>query len=285
MKTHQSWTGIPFLAVGIGAVVLSINSPAQAIVTQYRISDHPDGGARPPKYVLRLDGLFSGHTNDYYTFSADHPSIMGDFLTLTYDDVDNTIHIGGLVYGGKDAGSSGAYVTDTDSLWWVDFTYQGGNPPQSPGSGLVGETNNDPEFSIVAHAESTAFHTGSLTGMGINSGVVVDLQDEDGGKGFSFKFNNVDNHRLNKPSNTAGLAGPDTFVGWGWLNHDGGNGAISADQNRRYPHIAASDWLFVAHRNDPPHITASPSPEPVTALTGLLSIGAISLCTRRRCQG
>ncbi len=258
------------LAVAGVAVAFSA-SPAEAVLMQWNLDSHPDGAERQPTYMLRLDGLLSNDSNHVWTFRpADTNSMMA-----TYDTDTNIFTIMGTLYGGLDIGS--AWDASTTGEWDVMFTYDGSQ------SGLVSDVSGPgaSDFGVTAGpVASTAHHTGTMTAAAGHQlgNVVVDLQDEDGGMGFSFKFNNTDDHRL---GSHVGYGGPDDFVGWGWLNHDGGNGLIAADSNGRYPHIYSSDWLFVGTLKGPPGQT-HPTPEPLTAALSVLGAGALAASVRRR---
>ncbi len=233
--------------------------PAQAALFSFDLLSHPDGNALPPSYGLRLDGLFTGNGSDIWTFDFDDPSSN---MTLTFDDIANTVAIAGQVFGGLDVNS--VYDGTLQGLWDVDFVYQAN----------VTSTAIPPDFSTGPFGiEVTADHAsnmGSITplfsamdgGITITSGVAIELVDKDNGD-FSFKFNNTDDHRLAG----TGLMGPATYVGRGWLTHSGG------------PHISASDWLFIA---DP--IPAVPIPAAIWLFaSGLVGLGAVARRRRPNC--
>ena len=202
-------------AVFFSLLILFSAGSAFASTFVYSLSNHPDGNQRPPQYGLRLDELFdlNSTVHDVFTFDFDNAASS---MQLVYDDVAGTINISGTAFGGLDQGSD--YDPSASGLWDIDFTFRT-NIVAVPGNLTVtaeNAANNGtitPQFAIGGNAANTP----------------IALVDEDGGKGFSFQFDNGD-HRLGGTS----LAGdPNIFVGWGWLNHSG------------MPHVAASDWLFV----------------------------------------
>ena len=179
-------------------------------------------------------------------------------MTLTFDDIANKVTIAGKTYGGLDVNS--VYNGTLQGLWDVSFMYQANvtSNPMPPPADLA--TNS---FGIEVTA-ADASNMGTITplfdamdggiGITITSGIDIPLVDKDT-NGFSFKFNNTDDHRLAGH----GLSGPETYVGWGWLTHSGGQ------------HISASDWLFIA---DP--IPAIPIPAAIWLFaSGLVGLGTV----------
>ena len=227
---------------GIGLTSMS----ASADVINFLLGNHPDAGKSPPPYGLRLDGLYSMDTNDVWTFDFEHAS---SDMRLSLDTNNETVHIFGQAYGGLDDGNS--YATNLHGLWEIDFTY----------STNVSVYTNDPFLEVVVDPDAPLDNNGTLTakfsgtggGNGDGDGDSDDGDDDDSDDGDSddgdggsitvtngdvidfeqhmeFYFNNTDDYRLDG----SGLSGPDTFVGWGWLNH--------SDK----AHIKASDWIFTA---------------------------------------
>jgi len=239
----------------VAAAALAVTS-AHAAVSTFTLHDHPDGGVAPPTYGMRLDGL-DGNASNEFTFSFDNAAIDSNpayqQMKLIYDSTLNTVQITGHVYGGLDAGAAyGAPV----GVWFVDMLYSVNVDATADGK-YIKVTDEDAanSGSITAVALDTA-------GLGINDGDSFALTDEDGGKAFSFKFDN-DNHRLGGAS----LDGdPNVFVGRGWLNHSDA------------PHIPSSDWLFTAEMD--------PIPEPSTVIIWavLIGMGGVFWLRRRRAQ-
>ena len=73
----------------------------------YELHDHPDGGAAPPYYGFRLDGLYGGGPSEVNTFSFDTDAAS---MLLTYED--DTLTIEGVMYENL-----------TGDLWDVQMTY------------------------------------------------------------------------------------------------------------------------------------------------------------------
>ncbi len=225
-----------------GLTLMCVPLVASAQV-DYFLNNHPDGNARPPGYGLRLDELIDvtgGH--DIFTFDLQHP--QSDVI-LRYDDAgtpgtskDDTIRIFGTIFGGLDIGS--AYDPANSGLWNLDFTYR---------------ENIEVNGTSLTVTEADEDNTGFITSLsGLNGGVPISLFDVDGTDDFSFKFNNIDDHRLG-----SGLQGQGIYVGWGWLSHHG------PDQK-----VSASDWIM----------TGEPVPEP--ASLAALSLGVVALLRRRK---
>jgi len=235
------------------SLLVALAGPAGATSFTYQLANHPDGAEAPPLYGLRLDELFdvtAGH--DVFSFDFEHASAD---MTLVYDDGDtpgdgalgdDTVHIFGTVYGGLDTG--GAYGDPTYAgLWDVDFTY-------TTNFTSAGASGSDIEVSPDAPGNNGTITPGFAVGGDAGTlGVAIALLDEDGSQGFSFRFNNTDDHRLGGH----GLSGPETFVGWGWLSYEDG-------------HVSDSDWLF----------TGTVIPEPGSGL--LVAAGLAGLAARQR---
>jgi len=272
------------LAVSLGA------STASAVVVNktYELSNHPDGGARYPLYGFRLDGLDTGNAGRIFTFDLEHASITKPMLLdLTYDLANpaiNTVRIHGQAYGGQDVWNSNSPALDPDDyyadnaftgLWEIDFTYTT--------NVAVTEVFGVPAAEITSEAPlnntGTIFQVVDKFG-NVDLSKTYSLEDEEGNKGYSFRFDNGD-HRL---SGTPLFNDPSVFVGRGWMNHS--QGPANPNSDNRWVHLAASDWLFVAtEQQSPPggQVPLSPSvPEPVTGLLSLMGLATLGLATRRR---
>jgi hypothetical protein len=116
-----------------------------------------------------------------------------------------------------------------------------------------------------ASNNGTLTFTSGFSGASALLGTSVDLFDQAGNHGYSFKFNNVDDHRL---GGHAGYGGPETFVGWGWMDHH-----VSG------VHVYDSDWLFTAVKvpSDTPDV-----PAPATMLSFAAGLGLLRFMRRRK---
>ncbi len=177
---------------GIVALTLSAASAQGDVISvagTYQLHNHPDGGARPPLYGLRLDELYNvtgGH--DIFTFDFDAP---GANMLMDYDGT--SLHIHGTVFGGLNAGSG--YAGTHVGLWAVDFTY-----------GLVGSAPGDDDL-IVTTPDFT--NSGTITRLATQD--TVWLWDYSGSHNYTFQ--------LGDENNDLGHRGFLGASGWGWVNH------------------------------------------------------------------
>jgi hypothetical protein len=231
-------------------VVLVVSNVAGAAVIApgtYRLNNHPDGGARPPLYGLRLDELFNvtgGH--DVFTFDFDDSR---SDMRLDYDGT--SIHIYGDVFGGWDTGTT--YDSTYSGLWAVAFTYE----PHADQAGPAQIAGDDDLFVDEATTGNLGYNTGTIQqiedGSGnVSVGSLIGLQDYAGDFGYTF--------RLGDEDDDAGHRGFDGISGWGWMNH-GGRG-----------HVGASDWLF----------TVNQVPLPGGFVLAALGMGIAGVIRRRR---
>ncbi len=240
-----------------GLLMMSaIPSSSNAAVFNFILHDHPDGSMAPPAYGLRLDGLF-GNNADEFTFSFDQ---AGTGMTLAYDDTANTLRIQGRAFGGSDIGSG--WDTANSGFVDIDFIYQAN--VATNGSGTWGTDTENLGVVVTEDAQNLTLGAGTWTGQ--SAGDVFTMVDQDNGN-FSLKLNNFSDHRLAGH----GLTGPDTFVGWGWLNHAEGAGVLPTR------HVYDSDWLFTAELLTP----TSEVPEPGMGLILGLGLGSLVLFRRR----
>ena len=191
-----------------GMIALAPGKEAEASI--YDLFNHPNGNAEPPKYGFRLDELQGANTGDY-TFSFEG---NGAAMQLEFDTVAETIRIFGTAFGGRDTGNS--YDSDNSGLWSIDFTYAV-NVVEASGGYTV-----SPESPL--NNGTVSLLSGNWLG---DATTVYNLTDYQGSHNDSFLFL-PDGHRI--PGDNT------TFVGRGWVNHDG-NGMLST-------HDTASDWLF-----------------------------------------
>ncbi len=186
---------------GIVALTLSAASAQADVISTtgtYQLLNHPDGGARPPLYGLRLDELYDvtgGH--DIFTFDFEAP---GANMVMDYDGT--SLHIHGTVFGGLNAGDG--YAATHVGLWGVDFTY-----------GLVGTAPGDDD-KIVTTPDFT--NTGSITNLATQD--TIPLWDYSGMHNYTF--------RLGDEDGDAGHRGFPGISGWGWMNHGTQNVHVGA---------------------------------------------------------
>ena len=250
------------LAIFLSGVV----SPAGAVIFQYNLGNHPDGGKNPPPYGLRLDGLFGTGSSEEWTFDFE---AAGANMLLDYDNMDNmtvdgdTVRIHGTAFGGLDTGT--VYDSMFSGLWSVDYTYtlDSGDVADHPNGdnmvvkSLTSSGTITPLFNEMGMVGSTNVNIVSGTDINLTPKAKDDFPNE------VFLFDSTTMHRLliatGGDENYGFPAG--TFVGRGWLTHDS-CGYVSEP----CPHISASDFIF----------TATPVPEPGSLLllgSGLLGLG------------
>ena len=138
-KSFFRWLPIVAASLGLAIALWSLpTTPARAVT--FELKNHPDGGARPPLYGMRLDGLITGTSSEVWTFSFEPDTCaasgagcsggqtaqaLGDAdsseigMTMTFNGTSLTIE--GVVFGGKNSGSG--YDSGNASLWDVSFTY------------------------------------------------------------------------------------------------------------------------------------------------------------------
>lgn len=273
LRLGRSTVAIAAAVIGLAA---ASGTPANATVYTFKLFDHPDGNQAPPTYGLRLDELIdfsAGH--DVYTFS-----FSAGNMKLDYDDngtgtgADDTIRIYGDAVGGRDTGPGYSMA----GLASIDFTYRINIKDPVDLAGAANPATSTTKAEVTQHDTASMTNwqagqgnTGTITldagSWGLSQDLTVRLVDKSNGS-FAFRFNNTSDHRF------AG-APPTTFVGWGWLNHDGGG-------NELYEHVAASDWLFTAEFETSGGGTNIPEPASLAIVgLGLLGVGA-GLRRRRR---
>lgn len=202
---------LSFCAGAALACVVGLSGTATgAIISQglYTLHNHPDGSAQPPLYGLRLDELYNATSGrDIFTFDFDDArSSMSMVVTA------NTVRIYGVVWGGRDTGTSYA-VEPTTGLYTVDFLYD---------IGVVSVAGDD-DLGVL-QAASRQNH-GTITSP---TNDVIALVDEAMDHEYGFRLGDEDNDLGHR-----GFAG---ISGWGWLTHGPDPDA----------HVASSDWIFTA---------------------------------------
>lgn len=140
------------------AALLSLPAHADPIEmgVTYELGSHPDGGARPPLYGLRLDGLISGNSSDIYTFDFDY---TGAGMSMVWN-ADGSLTIGGTAFGGLNSGSG--YAVDQAVMWDIAFNYaasstacNGGGLCWASGTGTISSSLGS--FDLVAYTGSHSY--------------------------------------------------------------------------------------------------------------------------------
>ena len=148
----------------------------------YRLHDHRDGHAAPPRYGLRLDGLQTGDADDVFSFDFDGPG-AAVFLELG----PTSAHVFGTVYGGKDVGDH----FESPELWDLEMRY------------------------ALADPSGTAGRLESIGSPGSNTGTLRRRSD---GRVFTLEdFGDPPSFVIGPGHRTPA----DVFSGWGWLKHGG----------------------------------------------------------------
>lgn len=234
---------------GLMGVVVAVSiagvAHAGSVVATYRLSDHPDGGAAPPTYGLRLDNLFGDGATTTFTFGTSE----GVFLTVmdaiqpsTESAGSYMINISGVVFGGVDTGSGYDETRAGFGTYALDFTYSVNVAPSGTGW-IVNPTS--------------AANLGTLSAIdvvGDEADFSFDLFESTGMNHFKFL---QDEHRLDTDHHGHAdhpEADHGYFVGRGWL-------AFGPDQNSP----DTQDFLFIG--------TLVPLPGPgLLGAAGLLSL-------------
>ena len=182
---------------GMG-IILSILSlgmftgTANATLFTFDLKNSIRGGERPPNYGLRLDGLYSGKSNDIYTFAFID-------VDMTVDSEADTASIGGTLLGGTEGKGE---LRNTD--WLFEFTY----------------TN----LEIDATDGSWSFNNGTSDGTGSISRIT--------GPSTIETFALAQYRRSNGFSLGGGCRpGDGPWCGSGWLNHSITPGAPVSDKH------------------------------------------------------
>lgn len=221
-------TTFSVLAIGFAAVA---TSSVLGQVT-YRLLNHPDGSARPPRYGLRLDELYTSTSgNDIFTFDFDHAS---SFVTLTVST--NSLVISGTSFGGRDIGN--AYADDIDrGLYTFNFTYNTGVALRLPDDDTYVNANNFTNFGSITTPRGDTFQ-------------LADVRQNNANGTF----------RLGNEDNDLGHRGFPGISGWGWL-------AFRLDTNQPFVRRAgdADDFLFTVS-----NVIPTPGAAALLGLGGLM---------------
>lgn len=195
-------TGLSVVAALAGAIFAG--AAHAGTVTKFKLFDHPDAGAAPPPYGIRLDNLFGTDSGDGGVTTFSFNTTEGVFLTVT-DNTDMgggiTINISGVVFGGRDTGSTVDSDHDGTGTYQLDFTYTVNVGEQ--GTGWVVNP-------------ASASNAGTLEAINVNgdeSDFMFSIFESTGSNNFKFL---QDDHRLNgHPESGQGF-----WVGRGWLTFD-----------------------------------------------------------------
>lgn len=239
---------------------------APTVVETWDLFSHSDGGAAPPVYGLRLDGLYTGNSSHVWTFEFEDGN--GDSTINMFRFDDGSVQIKGTVFGGKNSGSG--YQTGNFGTWLVDFTYRnnvvfGDENPDVVRTTADNPNNNGFIAPLFDLALTTGVDEGATNGTTVASfgqggtPLTIALVDEAGNHPFSFLYSN-DGHRCGNDQDCL-----DRSVGRGWLNH-------ATDYDGQIdPHIYASDWLFTGQVSQVPVPAALPLLATAFGLLGFVS--------------
>jgi hypothetical protein len=205
-------------AVGEGGVILRYGLANEDV---YACHDHPNGGAAPPIYGLRIDDLIEAGD---YTFSFDYADKSGSAgVTLTYDADLRQIHIAGRAFGGLESGD--VWVPGSSGWVDIDFTYTK--------NVSVRDACNDGEGDDLYVTGQSAQDAGTVALDGWGDDAVFQFSDKQADSGCSFIFDNDTDSKGN-----AVIAGdPAVWSGSGWL---------------RPRESGSRDWLFIAEALEDP---------------------------------
>jgi len=244
--------------MGVAALIATVGAGSvQAGIADgtYLLHNHPDGGAQPPLYGFRLDGL-NGDTSSIFTFDFDYTDgNRSSLMMMTVDQTAGTIRIFGEMFGGLNEGTGyDSSTTDDQVGWWsVDFTYDtdvrmlGGDDDTVAGP----DTTTDHDGNRGTLSRVDGFGTTSLDGS-------YELLDYPPTYDWTFRLGDEDDDN--------GHRGHDGISGWGWVNHSG------YGDEPLYDHVAASDWLF----------TAEKVPAPAAAWLAFAGLGLFGAVRRRK---
>lgn len=232
--------------VGLAAAVAAFSGVAGAGTIPYgtyNLANHPDGAIAPPKYGLRLDGLFNATpSSDRFTFDFDD-ALSHMVMSVVNDGTKDVITIWGESFGGRDVGSN--YANDSyKGVYEIFFQY-------TIDVGMVGG-DDDRDVKDTAHLENFGYIIAP-------TGERVNLADYAmGGRTF----------RVGDENNDQGHRGFDGMSGWGWLAIE--QGQLGSGNFVRSPESGSDDWLFTVV-----------VPMPAPALLAVASLGGLGLIRRR----
>jgi len=266
-----------FLGATIIATLLigfSHNTVARTIVGTYQLKNKVFGAIHPPEYGLRLNGLFSGNSNDHWTFDFEHTGAKVYLQTIDNGAGDYDLHLFGTVFGGKDIG--GGYLGGSTGFWDLDFTYS---------AAVTVGLGNDSKSVLVDRIPDGGFGNGTLkyigdaanggaiqnlTGNNVDesslSNLTIDLIATSANKTFSFCYGSFAGISTPNGCGPQLVNGEQRVKGSGWLQHGVTyGGAIDT-------RVAHSDFGVTG--------VAAQIPEPATLL--LTGLGLIGLMIMRR---
>jgi len=219
-----------FIIAGIAGVAISGSAAADMeLLFSGKAIDHPDGGANPPGYGLRLDGLFtfeadegsfdeSAASGGVTTFSFSHAEahVITEVFDTDDDGNGDTVRVHGVVVGGEDNGSEYGFGK---GKYEIDFVW----------NRFIEEIDGDDGgWKVSPSSIANKGFIKALEGVeGVEAGTSWDLFEQEDKNKNTFKLLR-DGHRLGDFPELGSL---DPYVGRGWvtLNDDGTKDGLTQD--------------------------------------------------------